>query len=65
MIDGTPDVESVRDAWALMYPDHEYGEAVEKFDRWLDSVKAEVWNERHRMDPAVIGVAKNPYRTEK
>lgn len=37
---------------------------TEEFDRWLASVKAEAWDERHKMDPCVIGVAKNPYREE-
>lgn len=67
-----PTTDQVRDAYSYD-PEYEYHRPDDPgyhyrnraaFNRWLNQVKAEVWDERHRMDPAVIGVAKNPYRTD-
>lgn len=84
MTDYTPTAEDIEDAWCSRYDgEHSWSSGEERrgyeaeFNRWLNAIKAEAWDEGHdagwasRHEDALIGWvpsdphesdARNPYR---
>lgn len=62
MSDFTPVTTAVRYFYQQAEDGYSFDKLGAEFDRWLASVKADAWDERHKMDPCVTGIARNPYR---
>ncbi len=58
----TPTLSQVRQAWAYFQSESRTytGSPGAEFNRWLDSVKADVWDKGHE----AYGRVENPYRTD-
>ena len=67
MSDWTPTTEQVREDFATRMAPHLDESRREMFDRWLERVKAEVWDEccYETMGQGTAQIPDNPYRKER
>lgn len=61
MSDYIPTTEEVRAQWGYNYPD--YDNTSEQFDRWLNEVKAQAWEEGCSWGVSNFHILKDNYKT--